>query len=150
MLPGDCLKLDFTDIETCDVSFVDEIVLEVQIYLREKKENILLFLAHFNQDIIDNLEGAIARREGKGVKIPILVQENDRLSCIGSLEPALAETLDFMRSRNEINARDIAEHTGTAINAASNRLKKLYDLRLCLREERVDINGKQHIYRIPV
>lgn len=150
MMPGECIELNFSGIETCDVSFVDETVVEVQLFLREKRENVLLFLTKFNQDILDNLNGAIRVRESNGIKIPVLIKESERFRYMGPLEPVLAETLIFMGARAQTVASDIAGQEGTAINAASNRLKKLYDLRLCLRDERIDENGKQYVYKLPI
>ena len=42
--PGAYVNLDFQNIYLSDVSFVDEVVIEVQLYIR-KKDNILLFIS---------------------------------------------------------------------------------------------------------
>ena len=149
LLPGDSLEFDFSEIEICDVSFVDEIIIEIQLYLRKYKDN-LFFVSHINEPTLENLEASLAFRETKeGIRVPILINLNGVFKHIGTLEPNLKETFDQLSSKREITARDVAELNDIAINSASNRLKKLYDLRLVLRYERIDENGRQHIYSIP-
>jgi len=150
LLPNDCLDMDFSGIEICDVSFVDEIIVEVQLFLRNNKEN-LFYVSNINEATLENLEAALFYREKKNnERVPILVNREGELVVVGTLEPNLHETFKQLAKTKEITARDIAELNDIAINSASNRLKKLFDLRLVLRQERITLNGKDHIYQVPI
>lgn len=149
--PGAYVNLDFQNIYLSDVSFVDEVVIEVQLYIR-KKDNILLFISNLAKDVYENLEAALALREHKyKQRIQILNKIDDEFglySYIGSLERNLHETFDLLKNGRHMTARDVADKFNIEINSASNRLKKLYDAGLLLRREQIDTNGKSHIYYI--
>lgn len=145
----DLIEMNFDGIRTCDVSFVDEMIIEVKLYIKNKN-NVLLFLTNLSDDIFDNLEAALALREQKSkIKTQILIKKYNSYDFAGALEQNLKETFNQLVSRNEITARDIAASFKLEINSASNRLKKIYDAGLCLRKEIIDEHGKQHVYFLP-
>lgn len=149
---GSYFVFDFEGIGLCDTSFADELLIETQFYLiKEKKENIIIYIQNFNQAIKENIEGALLRRESKdGIRIFLLIKENGHYSKIGSkLEKNLENTFSFVCEKKRISAREVAEKFELEINSASNRLKKIYDAGLLLREEVIDNNGRQHIYYLP-
>lgn len=147
---GSHFAFDFTGISLCDLSFADELIVESKLYL-SRRDNLLIYIQNFNQVIIENIEGAIARREQKdNIKIYLLVKENGVYSKVGSkLEKSLEDTFSIICEKKSVSARDIADIFSLEINSASNRLKKLFDAGLILRNEVVDINGRQHIYYLP-
>jgi len=147
--PGCVVDLDFTGVEICDVSFVDEIVLEVQSYLIGKIPDKVIMISNVSEATLENLKAALAWRDQRGTRLQILQSKDGVLTYIGKLERNLDETLKVLFARKKITAREIAELNGIAINSASNRLKKLYDHRLVLREEIIDNSGKQHFYFLP-
>ena len=148
---GDSINLDFHNIVLSDVSFDDEVAIEVQLYIR-KRDNLLLFISNLAKDVYENLEAALALREHKyKQRIQILNKTDDKFglySYIGSLEHNLHETFDLLKNGRQMTARDVADEFNIEINSASNRLKKLYDAGLLLRREQIDTNGKSHIYYI--
>lgn len=150
LCPTQCvIDLDFTGNEICDVSFVDEIVLEVQLYLMKNTLDRIILISNISDATLENLDAAIAVRDQRGIKLQVLKRDEDQISYIGKLERNLDVTLKQLLEKKEITAREIAVLNGIAINSASNRLKKLYDNRLVLRKEYIDTLGKQHIYFLP-
>lgn len=147
---GDSIEMDFSNIELCDVSFVDEMIIEVQLFMRQR-ENILMCIKNVKQEIFENLEAALALREQKNkIKIQILHRLQTGYKLVGIIEQNLQETFNLVANGRQISARDVAEVYELEINSASNRLKKLYDSCLVLRKEQIDINGRQHIYFLPI
>ncbi|CQR75004.1 hypothetical protein SpAn4DRAFT_4368 [Sporomusa ovata] len=106
-------------------------------------------ISNVSEPTLENLTAAIALREQRGNRLQILYYQGEDLSYLGKLERNLEETLKLLFEKRKTTAREIAELKGIAINSASNRLKKLYDHRLILREEVIDNSGKQHIYFLP-
>lgn len=147
--PGDVIELDFSGIDLCDASFVDEMVIEVQRYLRKLSTGIVMFISNMNDSTMDNLRAALAFRELNGERIPILYHKGKSFSYVGSLEPVLDEAFKKLIDNKQITARDLARTDKISINSASNKLKKLYDYRLIVRNEVVDQTGKQYIYSLP-
>lgn len=143
LMPGDVIELDFSNVELCDLSFADELILEAQLYVKTKRD-LLLYISNVSEDVLINLEGALRLREAKKSRIPILRQKDGSFEIIGSLEENLLYAFKLLTERHKLTARELKEIEDIAINNASNKLKKLYDLGLVMR-----IEDKEHIYRLP-
>lgn len=141
--PREIVEIDFTGIESSDLSFLDEVVLTLQLYIREKTNNIL-FLSNLSDDTLASLIGVIGYKYTVSkIKVPILYKVDKRFTIIGGIEPILQETFDLFYSfRNEISAKELAQLKNLAMNNACMRLKKLYDLGLVNREDRNEIYYK--------
>ena len=125
----------FSNIEICDVSFVDQFILNMQLMLKEF-ENVILRLSNCNEDVLANIEGALHVRNEKEKnksKLCLLNYNQDGYSILGKPE-----------QRELMEIQDISE-----INSASNRLKRLFDARFVCRRLEVTESGRQHIYYIP-
>lgn len=150
MPSGTVVNLDFSSIRFSDSSCADEVVLQVQLFLREKADNIILCVTNINDSIKDELIYAIAYREKTIGRIPFLYRLQDgSVEYLGEIEDTLAETFRLLQKRKSITTRDVMETFNLAVNSASNRLKKLWDYGLVLREELIDNTGKQHVYKLP-
>ena len=150
LLPGQGLELDFNGVELCDVSFVDEVVIEVQKFVISQDKDIIFFISNVKEAVLENLLPALAYRENTGDNVVVLRYEKGKASIFGDLEPKLRDTFELIAKRKSITARELAEINKIAINSASNRLKKLFDKKLLIREEHIDSLGRQHIYRLPL
>jgi len=152
LLPaGSVIDLDFSGIRFSDSSCADEVVLQVQLFLREKANNIILYVSNINDSIKEELKAAAALLEKSKGRIPFLyLQNNGIFTYIGEIEDTLDDTFQFILQRKSLTTRDVMEIYNLAVNSASNRLKRLWDYGLVLREERIDITGKQHVYSIPL
>lgn len=140
---------DFNRITACDVSFADAFVISIQREM-QKYTNSLLIIENANQDILENLDGALAlRNEKDDTKLNLLIVQYDGYHLLGKLEKNLQEAFSVLSDRHEITAREIAQRFEVEINSASNRLKKLFDARLIQRKELLDPNGRQHVYYLP-
>ena len=149
IFPGDIVDCDFTGIEMCDVSFADEFIINLQKHLVEI-DNTVLRIVHVKEYVQENIEGALMLRNKKDrTKLNLLLFVHDSYSILGDIEKNLLDTFSLFSIFEHISARELAEQFSIEVNSASNRLKKLYDLRLLLRSEVIDSNGRKHIYYLP-
>lgn len=145
----DILECSFQDVDMCDVSFVDEFIINLQKYVLQH-QNTVMIITNTNECVQENLEAALTLRNKQDQsKICLLLYDNCKYRVFGDLEKNLKETYDLIKNSDEISARIIAQKFGIEINSASNRLKKLFDLRLLLRREVIDESGRQHKYYLP-
>jgi DNA-binding MarR family transcriptional regulator len=151
------VNLDFTEIEVCDVSFIDEIIFEFSATLRKKSAGTIIYLSNLDEYVYDSLRAAQLLKEDKlskklneKVRLPLLYFRKSRgFEIIGEMEAVLMETFAMLDSKGKISARDIALKKGIAINSASNRLKKLFDYGLIQRETITDTSGVYYQYLLP-
>lgn len=147
------IDCSFAGIEICDVSFVDQFVLSIQLMLKNF-ENVILRLSNCNEDVLANIEGALHVRNEKDkskIRICLLYFDQKYYSILGKPEQNLKDTLEIVQGYKEgLTARDLMELQGIAeINSASNRLKRLFDARFVCRRMEITESGRQHIYYIP-
>lgn len=137
--------LVFPKEQLIDPSFADETILRLQkqfIGAADGKGTIIV--RGLTQDSIHNLNAAI---KYQNLKIPLLSMTSEKeWDIVGSLEQSLRETLDLVAKHARLTAPELAQILSLAINTASNRLKRLYDLRLVRREFEITDNGLQYIY----
>jgi len=152
LIPDGCnLKLDFNGIKSVDVSFADEGIVKLQKEVISKKySNRRIMLINIQKSVEENIEGAIFRREEKyGERIPILIKRNNKVEILGKIEKSLKEIFERIIELGALSARELVEELDIEINNASNKLKKLYDYGLVYRDEIINEEGRQHIYRVP-
>lgn len=145
---GVALRLDLRSVDVIDASFADAALVNFQQRLVSRLYgNRYLILQEPNATVIENLEGALARRRGKS---PLLACDpTARLQVVGHLERNLRDTWAMVVQAGVFRARDLADRCGIEINAASMRLHKLATLRLLARDEESTLTGRQHAYRPP-
>ncbi|MFA4133861.1 MULTISPECIES: hypothetical protein [unclassified Brevibacillus] len=151
------INLDFQKIEICDVSFIDEVVFEFSLNLRQINGNSITFLSNLDEYVFDSLRAAQLLKEDKlskklneKVRLPLLYfKKNYGFDIIGEIEAVLVETFQYLKAKGTITARDIAFEKDIAINSASNRLKKLFDYGLIQRETVTDSSGVYYQYLLP-
>lgn len=151
--PNSVIDCSFDEIDVCDVSFVDQFILNMQMVMMEK-DNIIFRLSNCKQDVLDNISGALAVRnehDKMKTKLCLLYYKENRYSILGRPEQSLKDTLDFVQFHIEgVTARELADKCGISeINAASNRLKRLYDAGFSCRKTETFESGWQNIYYIP-
>lgn len=142
---GQAVKLTFPPEQLIDTSFADEALLRLeQEYLDEKLGDGTLILQGLTDDSIHNINAAIHLQH---LKMAFLVTTSEgNWNIIGQLEQSLSETLKLIANQGRLTAPELAQILNLAINSASNRLKRLYDLRLVRREFEITENGLQYIY----
>lgn len=149
LLPDNIVNCCFQGIETCDVSFADEFVINLQKNILQV-DNTLMILSEVNEDTLASIQGALSfRNEKDHTHMNLLCHRDQVYSILGNLERNLLDTFDLVKSYTEITAREVAKQFNVEINNASNKLKKLYDAHLLLRRESIDENGRQHVYYLP-
>lgn len=144
---GTLLDCSFEDIEGCDASFADEFVIRLQKHV-STFNNVVLRLSHCNEAVLENLRGALMLRNEMDKEKTNILYYDETYHFLIKQEANLQETFDYVQSRDEVSAREIAEYFEIEINSASNRLKKLYDANKLFRHEIKDEKGRQHIYFI--
>jgi len=143
---GETLVLDFTGTRVMDSSFAGGSLLKL---LRELVAGAFgeryLFLTNATPSTEENIDMTIL---GHGLKLALLSADSaGNRRILGRLEPNLKETLTLINQQGTLTARELADlNVGMAINTASNRLKKLYNLHLIHRMEEITETGRQHVY----
>lgn len=143
---GQPLVVIFPPNQLVDSSFADESIIRLaeQVADGEFGDRCIL-LQSLTDDSITNIEAAISLR---GLKLALLVAERTgEWQCIGQLESSLRETLQLVARREHLTASELADQKDLSVNAASNRLKRLYDQKLVRREHEISDKGLQYIYR---
>lgn len=144
---GEILTLRFEGVRVMDSSFAGASVLRlVQELVDGEFGDRYIILMGATPSTEENVHLTIV---GHGLKLGLQAadgEEEPRL--LGQIEPNLQETLVLVNKRRVLTARELADMKGDmAINTASNRLKKLFDLRLIRRVEEVTMTGRQHVYK---
>lgn len=152
---GQALLIECAGVAVMDTSFTEETLLALGIGLSEGRYgDRFLVLQDPTEEVVDNLDGAIARRrsrEGSSrTRVAFLVRWGRALDIVGHIEPNLGEAWRLALDLPELTARDLADRLDLEINTASMRLRKLYDARLLARHEEITPGGRQHIYRLPI
>lgn len=137
--------LIFPPDQLVDPSFADETILRLQReFIDAEGGSNTIIVQGLTNDSIHNLNAAI---KYQNLKLPLLSLSSDRQwNVIGQLEQSLRETLDLVFKNSRLTAPELAKLLNLAINTASNRLKRLYDLRLVRRDYEITENGLQYIY----
>lgn len=149
LISGDILEISFRGVEFCDGTFADEVVVEIQKYFRENKDN-LLICCDTDEGAREGILMSIShRKQHNDEKVPILFDTSGDIYFEGPLEPKLTEAFDMIKARKRMTAREYADALDINIPNASTVLRKLYEFRLVLRQEELFPSGKQHIYIFP-
>lgn len=147
--PGTVILCDFEGIKMCDVSFVDEFIINMQLTV-QKMNSVMMILMNCCEDVMTNIEAALTWRNQKSnSRTTLLYFSEGKYLILGKIEKSLNQTFQAIVARpGKVTARDIADMFGLPeINSASNRLKKLYDASLLCRS--ADESGWQQEYFIP-
>ena len=144
---GEVLILDFQNIRVMGSSFAGASLIRLlrELVKGEFGEKYIL-LKNVSPSTMENIDVTI---KGHGHKIAVeVINGQEGATILGRLEANLRETLSLVHQYSSLTARDVAnKNSGMAINTASTRLKKLFDLHLIRRVEEIGQTGRQHIYQ---
>jgi DNA-binding transcriptional ArsR family regulator len=130
-----------------DVSFADEVVIRMgeELVSGFFGQDQGIILQGLGDDSIKNLTAAVRLQK---LKIAFLViKSSGEWECVGQLEQNLRDTLNLLFTQGRLTAPDLVKRLGLAVNTASTRLKRLYDLHLVKRDYEITDNGLQYIYQ---
>lgn len=138
---------DFSDVFVMDSSFAGPSVLRIMDELiAGQYDNRYIALTNASESTRENIDLTI---RGHGLKLAIpFWDKNAGIAFLGEIEPNLQYTFDVILERKSMTARDLADKEKISIGAASNRLKRLHDLRLIRRVEEVTSEGRRHRYQL--
>lgn len=144
---GGSLHLDFAEVYAMDVSFVDEAIIRLaKEIVDDHYGQRRLVLLHLSQDATDNLNAAIALQN---LTLALFsIQTDGGWQLVGHLEKSLQQVLTMIMARDQITSPQLAAELELALNAANNRLKRLYDQRLIQRRYEVTDKGLLYIYYV--
>lgn len=141
------IRIIFPENQLMDVSFADEVVIRLEEELNKgvfgEKQGIILY--GLGDDSIENLTAAVKLQKLKTAFI--VIKTTGEWDCIGQIEQNLRETLDLLFSKGRLTAPDLVKQLGLAVNTASTRLKRLYDMHLIRRDYEITETGLQYIYQ---
>lgn len=145
--PGSVLLVELFDIEeVTDTALREILAARSRLEDEELEGRYLVFGVNFqNRELLQSMDSIAAFRR---TVIP-MVDSEGRWSTLGKLTKAERDTLDFVWKYEEITSAQIVCRFGLQGSAASNRLRRLHDLRLLRREERTisEGGGREFIYR---
>ncbi|MCE7980186.1 MAG: hypothetical protein DYG89_03270 [Caldilinea sp. CFX5] len=144
---GESLYLDFAEVYAMDVSFVDEAIIRLaKEIVDDHYGQRRLVLNQLSQDATDNLNAAIALQN---LTLALFsIQSDGGWQLVGHLEKSLQQVLTMIMVSREITAPRLAAELELALNAANNRLKRLYDQRLIQRRYEVTDKGLLYTYYV--
>jgi hypothetical protein len=141
----EALVLTFPPNQLLDVSFADETIIRLGKELLEDKYGQKgILLKGMTPDSIENTEAAIHYQRLHLAFLSLLSDE--KWGIIGQVETALASTLNIVNIHGQLTAPELASQLNIAINTASNRLKRLFDLHLVRRQHTISESGLTYIY----
>jgi DNA-binding transcriptional ArsR family regulator len=144
---GSPIVIKFPENQLVDVSFADEVIIRLGEDVRNGRYGVDqgLILHRLGEDSIKNLEAAVNLQKLKTAFL--VLKTSGEWDYVGRLEQNLRDTLNLLFSQKELTAPDLVKRLGLAINTASTRLKRLYDLHLVKRDFEISENGLQYIYQ---
>lgn len=147
---GGILLLDFSKIRSATPSCLVEIL---SIFgqpehpeLRDKYP--VLKLESTNRDLRYSI--LLTLKEKNSVILSF--DEQGNWMVLGKLTKAQKDTFEIVAGREETTSTEISRLMDIPINAASNRLRDLYDMKLIAREEKIlpVKGGRQFVYRVVI
>ena len=142
-LNGSVIALDFARIGIIDYSCADEIIAKLvsRLLSGEYGDNYIL-LTGLNENQKENIEVALERKD-----LAIAAEMRDgRRTLIGSLNNYLKETLDFIRKKKKVSAKDLSAGLKLEANTSGTRLLNLHKKRLVRRAVTTGAEGKVWLY----
>ena len=140
---GAVIGLDFSKIGVIDYSCADEIVAKlVSRLLSGEYGDKYLLLTGLNENQKENIEVALERKD---LAIVSEMRDGDR-ALIGNLNNYLKETLDFIRKKKKVSAKDLSAGLKLEANTSGTRLLNLHKKRLVRRTETIGAEGKVWLY----
>jgi len=144
--PDAPIIINFPENQLMDVSFADEVIIRIGEEIRMGKygEEQGLILQGLGEDSIKNLNAAVHLQNLKTAFL--VLKPSGEWEYVGHLEQNLRDTLELLYAQKQLTAPSLVRQLGLAINTASTRLKRLYDLHLIKRDFEITENGLQYIY----
>jgi DNA-binding transcriptional ArsR family regulator len=146
-----CLMLDFSAVHMMDGVFADAAFgMLAEDRCRGVFTGGALVFANMNSDVMRNLGMAlICRAAETSVRncVALSLDAQGHFYLVGKSEANVSEAWRWLQACPSLTATGLADKLNLSPSAASNRLKWLYDLGLCLREEERTETGRQFIYR---
>jgi len=140
---GTVIALDFSKIGIIDYSCADEIITKlVSRLLSGEYGDKYLFLTGLNENQKENIEVALERKD---LAIVSEMRDGNR-ALIGNLNNYLKETLDFIRKKKKVSAKDLSAGLKLEANTSGTRLLNLHKKRLVRRAETIGAEGKVWLY----
>lgn len=144
--PGEVSEVSFKGVQAATISFADELIGRLMsARASQDLPEVAILLTHLNNELLEAIQVCLERRE------LVAAQAKGRdVSLLGKVDPHLEKTFQVAYELGEFTASDLADHLGITPQNANNRLKKLTDAGIIIRERRdPDGGGKEFIYRSP-
>lgn len=128
------------------LALVELLALQDTVRAAEMEERYLIYRVDPDQHELLELLGVALR--SRRMALP-LVDTAGAHRVLGRLTRSERDTLEFVLRRKEVTSVELGDQFALESSAASNRLRRLYSLRLVRREERVPSGqgGREFVYR---
>lgn len=140
------IKIDLSDIEIIDASFIREAFIKLIGIFRTELEKPQVLFENVNDHIKQNMEESFSFRN----MFALVHNSKGNYELIGKFSQQLSETVNIMLKVNEITAKQITkEIDNLELTSANNRLKNLYDMCVIYRKEvGQESGGKEYVYNL--
>jgi response regulator of citrate/malate metabolism len=143
---GDSLVLDLGGIEVFDYSFANELFGKTILSLSKEYANRFFIVENLNEYTRENLDKAL-----ETLNLIMIERKKGTLQLIGKVHPADSQTFDVIKeSSKPVTAIELKEKLGINLTAVNERLNKLTEMTLVMRETSVSQAGRQqYMYMAP-
>jgi hypothetical protein len=106
---------------------------------------LLIWIDRDNEELLASLTAAAVER---GTALPLLLYPEGLAGTVGKLTKSERDTLDLVERSGTLTAASLRTQIDVGASSASNRLRRLYRLRLVRRQERIvaESGGREFIY----
>ena len=105
-----------------------------------------MWLQQENEELLATLEATATEQ---GIAVPLVLFPAGRPRTLGKLTKSERDTLELVERSGPVTAAELRSQVNLRTPSASNRLRRLYRLRLVRREERIvaERGGREFIYQ---
>jgi predicted transcriptional regulator len=146
LTPGGVLVIDLEGIEAFDNSYANELFGKTVLSLSNEYQNRFFIVENLTDFTRENLV-----RELLYMKLIMIERNKGALQLIGSIHPADSQTFELIKnSPQPVTAIELKDKLGINLTAVNERLNKLAEMGLVMRDTSVSQAGRQqYIYSAP-
>ena len=144
--PGESLLVDLRRLRHAGYRALHEILAAVANAHSEREARYIVFgVQKGSEDLLAALD-AVAKE--RGTALPVMIYPDRSTRAVGKLTKVERDTLELVARSTQVTAAELRRSGNLATSSASNRLRRLYRLRLVRREERIvaDSGGREFVY----
>lgn len=144
--PEELIEISFKGVQAATISFADEFVGRLMTArMSQDLPEIGILLTNLNGELFEAIDVCLERRE-----LLAAYAKGQEVGLLGKVDSHLTKTFQTSYELEEFRASELADELEITIQNANNRLKKLTDAGVLMRDRSdPEAGGKEFIYRVP-